>query len=126
VTVGSRYLIDTHILLWDLNDDPRLSSGHAAIMASDAEKFVSIATLWEISIKVGGGKLQVPDNLLNVIVAGDVELLTIKVSHAMEVADLPRHHTDPFDRLLISQARHEGLTILTSDRQFAAYDVALG
>jgi PIN domain nuclease of toxin-antitoxin system len=95
-------------------------------MWSDAEKFVSIATLWEIAIKAASGKLTVPANLLNVIVSSDVELLPIKASHAMEAGILPPHHTDPFDRMLISQARHEGLTILTSDRQFAAYDVALG
>jgi PIN domain nuclease of toxin-antitoxin system len=126
VTIGTRHLIDTHVLLWDLKEDPRLSSRHAEIMSSDAEKFVSIATVWEIAIKAASGKLTVPAHLLNVIVSSDVELLPIKALHAMEAAPLPPHHTDPFDRMLISQARHEGLTILTSDRQSAAYDVPLG
>jgi PIN domain nuclease of toxin-antitoxin system len=126
VTAGTRYLIDTHVLLWDLSDDPRLSQAHAAILTGEEPKFLSVASIWEIAIKVSAGKLQLPADFLDVVVESEVGLLTILPEHAWEVGKLPPHHNDPFDRLLICQARREGLTILTSDRRFSAYDVALG
>ncbi|QPC86885.1 PIN domain-containing protein [Mesorhizobium sp. NBSH29] len=121
--MSTRYLIDTHILLWDLSADSRLSASHAALMSGDAPKFVSVASLWEISIKVSLGKLTVPPRLLSIIEDSDVEILPILPQHAMHTSALPLHHRDPFDRLLIAQAQIEGLTIVTADPAFARYDV---
>lgn len=120
-----RYLIDTHILLWDLMDDPRLSAAHSDILLGDAAKFVSIATLWEIAVKAAVGKLRMPNRLLRTLDESDVQLLGISPQHALHCATLPLHHGDPFDRMLIAQALLEEMTILTVDRHFAAYGVTL-
>ena len=119
------YLLDTHILLWDLTDDDRISAVHDQILLGDAKKYFSIASLWEIAIKSATGKLMMPDRLLEIIDGSDVELLPITPPHVLHTVSLPHHHRDPFDRLLIAQARVEGLTILTADPQFSRYDVAL-
>jgi PIN domain nuclease of toxin-antitoxin system len=118
-----RFLIDTHILLWDLGDDSRISKEQDEILLGDATKFVSIASIWEIAVKSAVNKLRMPDRLLETIAESDVEFLPILPVHAMHTARLPFHHRDPFDRLLIAQAQIEGLTILTTDRHFAAYGV---
>ena len=119
------YLVDTHVLLWDMNADPRLSRHHAEIMASDAAKFVSSATLWEIAIKASAGKLSMPHDFLRILEESEVDLLPVLPAHAMRTATLPLHHRDPFDRMLIAQAQVEKLTVLTSDRHFQAYDIDL-
>ncbi|APH70375.1 type II toxin-antitoxin system VapC family toxin [Aquibium oceanicum] len=118
-------LIDTHVLLWELMDSPRLSPDHRRALDSDVPKFVSAATIWEIAIKSAIGKLRMPNRLLEVLAESDIEGLLIRAEHAMQCALLPRHHGDPFDRMLIAQARLEGLTILTIDRAFRDYDVAV-
>jgi PIN domain nuclease of toxin-antitoxin system len=112
-------------MLWDLVDDPRISSAHDRILLGDAPKFISIASLWEIAIKAGIGKLAMPERLLETITESDVQLLPITPAHVLHTASLPRHHGDPFDRLLIAQAQIEGLTLVTADRHFSNYDVAL-
>src|SRR5688500_5387724 len=109
---GSGYLLDTHILLWDLADDRRITQAHDKILLGDAPKFLSIASLWEIAIKAATGKLKMPDRLLQTIAESDVNLLPITPDHALHTASLPRLHNDPFDRLLIAQAQVENLTIL--------------
>lgn len=120
-----RYLLDTHIVLWDLADDDRIHPVHDEILLGDAPKFFSIASLWEIAIKSAIGKLKMPDNFLETIRSSDVELLPISPEHVLHTASLPRHHGDPFDRLLIAQAQREGLTLVTVDPHFSRYDVAL-
>jgi PIN domain nuclease of toxin-antitoxin system len=122
---GAGYLLDTQIVLWDLADDPRISRTHDAILLGDAPKFFSVASLWEIAIKTRVGKLVMPAGLLAVLGASDIELLSILPNHVFHTASLPLHHSDPFDRLLIAQAQLEGLTLVTADKQFAHYDVAL-
>ena len=123
--VTIRYLIDTSILLWDLMDDPRLNATHSELLLGDDPKFVSIATLWEIAIKVAVGKLRMPQRLLQTLRESDVQLLDISPEHALHCAAMPLHHGDPFDRMLIAQAQLEKMTVLTSDRHFALYDVLL-
>lgn len=122
---GRGYLLDTQIVLWDLSDDKRITKTHDAILLGDQPKFFSVASLWEIAIKSGIGKLTMPPSLLATLAASDIILLPIMPEHAMHTTILPHHHGDPFDRLLIAQAQLESLTIVTADRQFAAYDVML-
>jgi PIN domain nuclease of toxin-antitoxin system len=119
------YLLDTHILLWSLNGDPRLSRRHFDIIEAKESLTISVVSLWEIAIKQALGKLTTDEDLLGNIHRRPIRILPINEAHAMGTAALPLHHRDPFDRMLISQARVEGLTILTSDRRFADYDVVL-
>jgi PIN domain nuclease of toxin-antitoxin system len=121
-----RLLIDSQALLWHVLDDPRLGpTPTAAIEAADAEVLVSIASLWEIAIKSGLGKLQAPDDLPERVQQLGFELLPITATHAWRVRGLPHHHRDPFDRLLIAQAQTDSLPIVTADQAFADYDVTV-
>ena len=119
----SGFLIDTHVLLWDITGSERLVENHRRIMHGDGNKFVSIASLWEIAIKVSVRKLPMPDDLLDIIAKSDVEILPILPEHAIAVSDLPHHHRDPFDRMLVAQAQLENLTIMTLDKHIRLYDV---
>lgn len=121
-----RLLLDTHALLWWLLDDARLSRpARQAIEDARNVVLVSAASAWEIAIKAATGKLPLPSGAERRIrtemeVAGFAEL-AVTWRHAFAVRDLPRHHLDPFDRLLVAQARLEGLTIVTNDRALALY-----
>jgi PIN domain nuclease of toxin-antitoxin system len=119
----ARFLADTHILLWALADDARLPERHRAILLSDAEIFVSAASIWEIAIKKSLGKLKVPDGLTLSLKQAGFRALDVTIAHADAVTRLPFHHSDPFDRLLIAQGRLEGLTIITVDEKFTLYDI---
>lgn len=117
-------LLDTHALLWWLADDGRLSpAARAAISDGDNLVAVSAASAWEISIKKALGKLQAPDDLAAVIAECDLQPLPITIQHATLAGALPRHHDDPFDRMLVAQAAREGLTVVTAGPAFAAYGV---
>lgn len=118
-----RFLLDTQIVLWDLADDPRIRPQHNEILLSDYQKFFSIASLWEIAIKVRKKKLIIPDGLLNLLASSDVQLLPITSQHAMHVVTLPDFHGDPFDLLIVAQAQVEDLTLVTVDRDMARYEV---
>lgn len=121
-----RLLVDSHVLLWHLSDDPRLGpKATAAIEAPDAEVLVSAASLWEIAIKVGLGKLKAPDDLPGRIEPLGFQLLNVTANDAWRVRMLPHHHGDPFDRLLIGQAQAHSLPIVTGDPAFADYDVTV-
>jgi PIN domain nuclease of toxin-antitoxin system len=120
---GERYLLDTQIILWDLADDPRLKPKHDNILLGDSPKFLSIATLWEIALKVRLKKLVVPDNLIDVLTASDVQLLPITPEHALHVATLPDHHSDPFDLLIVAQAMMERMVLVTADKQMKKFNV---
>ncbi|HVL62133.1 MAG TPA: type II toxin-antitoxin system VapC family toxin [Microbacterium sp.] len=122
-----RLLLDTHILLWWLADDRRLSADHRALIA-DAHNLVLISamTVAEIAIKSSLGKLDAPDDLLPTLEAGGFDELTFESRHAEVLRKLPWHHRDPFDRMLIAQAIAEQLTVVTADPHFAAYGVDLG
>ncbi|WP_214472791.1 type II toxin-antitoxin system VapC family toxin [Mesorhizobium sp. dw_380] len=124
MTVGP-FLADTHIILWSISDDRRLSEHHRAVLASEAVVFASAASVWEIAIKRSIGKLSAPDDLPTLLPRMQFQPLAVNFQHANAVRDLPRYHGDPFDRMLIAQAQLENLTILTSDPHFTRYDVAL-
>jgi PIN domain nuclease of toxin-antitoxin system len=121
-------LIDIHVLIWWSANSRRLGQ-HARdlISAPDNSIWVSVASIWEISIKTSIGRLEISAALEGKI-SDDLERhgfrnLPIDVGHALAVRDLPLHHRDPFDRMLIAQARCEDLTLLTADPAIAAYDV---
>lgn len=119
-----RLLLDTHVLLWWLADDRALRrAARAAIGAEDSDVFVSAASAWEISIKRALGKLKAPTDLEDQLGRGRIEPLPITVGHALAAGALPPHHDDPFDRMLVAQARTEDLVIVTRDPRFALYGV---
>ena len=123
-------LLDAHALLWALADPGRLLEGvRQKIEDPDNSVHISTATAWEIAIKVGLGKLPVPGDLQDwlpaALSASHFLHLPVTLEHALGVERLPLHHRDPFDRLLITQAVVEGMTIVTRDRAFEPYGVQL-
>ncbi|MDZ8067537.1 MAG: type II toxin-antitoxin system VapC family toxin [Nostoc sp. DedQUE08] len=120
------FLLDTHILLWFLENDSKLSNQVREIITNPENLiFVSAISAWKISIKQSLGKLIAPSNLEEALHFSRLEVLAITLAHGIKVADLPMYHKDPFDRMLIAQALVEGLTIITVDQKFKFYDVAL-
>jgi PIN domain nuclease of toxin-antitoxin system len=120
----TRLLVDTHALLWWLADDPGLSpAARDTIAERTNEPLVSTASVWEIAIKRSLGKLEVPDDLPDRISENGFDWLAVAPQHAWQVGELPAHHRDPFDRLLIAQALVEGLPVVTADARFGAYGV---
>ncbi|KVW77441.1 type II toxin-antitoxin system VapC family toxin [Burkholderia ubonensis] len=117
-----RLLLDTHVYLWSVLDDRKLSKSARTLIMDADEVFVSAATIWEASIKAGLGKLDVDVNELvaEISAAGFVEL-PVRVAHAAMVRDLPDIHRDPFDRLLVAQAMTEPLRLVTADGHLAKY-----
>lgn len=122
-----RYLIDTHVLLWSWHLDPRRRALHTDILMSDAEVFVSMATVWEIAIKTRNGKLRTIDDVPGGIAASGFKILPIETAHTEIVRHLPllKEHRDPFDRMLVAQAMAEKLTVMTVDAAFADYDIEI-
>jgi PIN domain nuclease of toxin-antitoxin system len=121
-----KVLVDTHALLWFLAGDLALSAIARSTMEDTAnELLVSVASLWEMAIKVSLGKLALPDDyetfLREQLVKNDIELLPITLSHTAMVRKLPFYHRDPFDRLLIAQAMIEGIPLVSQDTAFDAY-----
>ena len=118
-------LLDTHVLLWWL-DDPSLLEEEARELIADPRRpvFVSAAVAWEITIKRQIGKLEAPHDLESALEQERFQHLPIEIRHAVAVGKLPSIHADPFDRIQIAQARMEGLTIVTRDRTIPRYDVA--
>lgn len=119
-------LLDTHALLWWLDDHPNLSEKARTVIGEGKNLvLVSAVVIWEIRIKQALGKLKIPRNFRRVLENQPFENLGITAEHAYKVGDLPPHHRDPFDRMLIAQATVEGLTIVTRDPDFRKYKVAL-
>ncbi len=125
-----KVLLDTHTFLWFIEDDARLSKNASeAILKLNNQRFLSVASLWEIAIKVSIGKMnshgpfetlvqtQITDN--------DMQLLPISAKHLDTVQTLPYHHRDPFDRLIVAQALTEDLTLLSHDGNLTDYGVKL-
>jgi PIN domain nuclease of toxin-antitoxin system len=124
-----RLLVDTHVLLWYLEGDKKLSTTYRRLISDpENEKFVSVGSLWEIAIKSSLNKLSLSNSLKDIIEyieTRGIILLSISPRHTIEVSTLPFHHRDPFDRILIAQSRIEELPIITDDRMFADYEVEL-
>lgn len=121
-----RILLDTHVYLWWLRDDRKLTRKLAEAIADPAHTIlVSAASVWEASIKIALGRLDVEGDLVAEIEANGFVELPVAARHAQLAGALPRHHEDPFDRLLVAQASIEGLRLATVDLAFRHYDVAL-
>ena len=121
-----KLLLDTHAVLWLLNGDERVPEWLRIVTKEcDHELIVSDVSLWEIAIKSSLGRLDVPDDLPSHLDAAGITELTIKRSHLWKVRDLEFHHSDPFDRLLVTQALQEDMTLVSRDRHLAAYGVSL-
>ena len=123
-----RYLLDTNVFLWSLAAKNKLNSKALAVLSSSASQiYFSAASSWEISIKHALGKIQLPappsEFIPQVIREMGLVHLDVTSVHALAAGELPPHHRDPFDRMLISQARAEDLLLLTADRTLKQYDV---
>ena len=117
-------LLDTHAVLWWLSDDPTLSeAARAAISDPENTVYLSAVAVWEMRIKQGIGKLDLPDDFDEVLDGQAFSKLPVTVDHAHTIARLPAIHRDPFDRMLVAQAVVEGMTIVTRDRRIAEYGV---
>ena len=119
-------LLDTHVLLWWLDASPTLSEKATSAIADGSNLvFVSAAVIWEIRIKQALGKLEIPSNFRQVLDRQPFEIPGITAEHAHAVGDLPAHHRDPFDRMLVAQARAEALKLISRDPEIAKYDVEI-
>jgi PIN domain nuclease of toxin-antitoxin system len=121
-----RLLLDSHVFVWWLGDSGRLSAAaREAMQAPTSEVFVSAASIWELAIKLSIGKIRWRSDLhldASIAACGFSEL-SVTARHVAKIRDLPRHHADPFDRLLVAQALCEDLCLLTADDSFAPYGV---
>ena len=120
-------LLDTHTLLWAISDDPRLSRRAQQIFTGPNDLFLSVASIWEILIKVKTGKLPLPDPagpyLVKKLRENRIEVLPIKLDHVLKIENLTVHHRDPFDRILIAQSIEEKCPLITADPIFERYPV---
>ncbi len=122
-----KILLDTHIFLWFINNDPQLSPTARTLLESDVDLVLSAASLWEIAIKVSIGKMTLPKPfeifIPEQLQQNQIEILPIAVNHLTNVSTLPFHHKDPFDRLLVAQSFAEGIPIVSVDTMFDQYNV---
>lgn len=120
-----RLLLDSHVVLWWLFDLPVKDEAMNAIESRHNTTLVSAAVVWEIEIKRASGRLTAPDDLLGALRSARCELLPVLAEHGVAAGRLPRHHGDPFDRMLVAQAQIEGLTLVTRDQRIGLYDVPI-
>jgi PIN domain nuclease of toxin-antitoxin system len=118
-----KLLLDTHVVLWWREAHPRLASDIVDLIGRADLVYVSAASAWEIAVKQSLGKVRLPEPFAEGVDASGFARLPIEFEHAALAGELPPHHSDPFDRMLIAQARLEGLTLVTHDRRFGAYGV---
>lgn len=119
-----KVLLDTPILVWWLADAKELvAEARAVIGAPTNVVFVSAVSVWELRIKEALGKVKLPADFAEVLEAQPFEWLAMTMTHAHALKQLPMHHRDPFDRMLITQARSDGLTLLTHDEVVGAYGI---
>jgi len=122
-----KYLIDTQILLWIFGKSDQLTARATQIIKDQKNSLcVSKVSFWEAAIKVNIGKLTLPfelETLVQETLSNNIEILEIEMRHILEHVNLPIHHRDPFDRLIISQAIAEELPVISSDEKFSLYDV---
>lgn len=123
-----KYLIDTHTLLWIVDNNSQLSKTAQEIYLDEGnEILLSIAGIWEMAIKTGLKKLIIPgclsDFVKEHVIANNIKILNISLSHIYRLETLQYHHRDPFDRLIISQAIEENIPIISSDNRFDQYEI---
>ena len=120
-----RLLLDTHVVLWWLLDDVRLSDETKALIDEEPDVYLSAASVWEIAIKQAVGKLKEPAGLPERLRDSEFNDLPIRTEHAIVAGRLPLIHRDPFDRILIAQSLEENIPVITADRIFSRYSVEL-
>ena len=124
-----KVLLDTHTFLWAIADDGRLSRRAQQIYTGPNDLWLSVASVWEILIKVRAGKLPLPEPagtyIVKELAKNKIEVLPIKLDHVLRIESLPLHHRDPFDRILIAQSLEENLPLVTADPVFERYPVKL-
>ncbi len=120
-----RLLLDTHVLLWAVGRTARLSARASDAIKNSQQVIVSVASVWEVEIKRALGKLEAPEDLPYAMAVSGFDELPILLSHAVLAGRLPRHHDDPFDRMLVAQAVVEDLVLVTADPAMSQYDVRL-
>lgn len=121
-----KLLLDTHAALWWLADDDRLGPEAERELSDETNRvLLSTAVVWEVAIKRSLGKLQAPADLAPTLLAAGAQPVAITLDHAAAVEELPWHHRDPFDRLLVAQARSEGAAIVSQDDRMRPYGVTL-
>lgn len=125
-----RYIVDTHVFLWWITDDDRLTpAAREVIRDRESDLYFSAASAWEIAIKAGLDRIRLPERADRFIPEqlrlNGIRPLAIELSHALAVEGLPLHHRDPFDRLLVAQSQLEGLPIISGDDQLAEYGAEL-
>jgi PIN domain nuclease of toxin-antitoxin system len=119
-----KLLLDSHVLLWFAATDPTLGSETDAAILNDANRvLVSVASVWELEVKRAKGLLRVPRDVGARLNSGGFDLLDVKLDHVVRAAELPPHHGDPFDRMLVAQAQSEGAVLVTADAAVRVYDV---
>jgi PIN domain nuclease of toxin-antitoxin system len=118
-----RLLLDTHVVLWQFAGTRPLGARAQEQIAAASELAFSVVSFAEIGVKAAIGKLKVPHDMHSHVIASGVSVLGLAPEHGIAVAQLPLHHRDPFDRLLIAQAASEGLTLVSADRRLDAYGV---
>ena len=119
-----RLLLDTHVLIW-WDEGAGLSPASVQAIQQADQVYVSAVSGWEISIKSALGRLETKRSVIEAARDSGFEELPVRLLHTQALADLPPHHRDPFDRMLVAQARHEGLTLVTRDAALGAYDVRI-
>lgn len=120
----NKYLIDTHILLWWLEDDKKLRKPIKDLISDDKNQiFASVISFWEISIKNRKGKMPLKTNLKTIIKETKFEILNINANYVLTLDSLPAIHSDPFDRLLVAQAKTEKIKLITADPKIWKYKV---
>lgn len=120
-------LLDTHTFLWAISGNPKLSQRAGEVFAGPSDLWLSVASIWEVLIKVQVGKMPLPEPagpyLMKKLRENRIETLPVRLDHVLKVETLPMHHHDPFDRVLIAQSLEEGWPIVTGDPAFSEYPV---
>lgn len=120
-----RLLLDTHVVLWWLDDSAELSEEVKELLDTEPAVYISAASPWEVAIKQSLGKLEGPKDLAERMRDTQFASLPITAGHGVRAGGLPQHHRDPFDRLLVAQAQIEGMTLVTRDKRIPRYDVRI-
>lgn len=125
-TKVNNFLLDTQVFIWWMEENRRLPPEIKLIIDTVSNHvFISVATPWEITIKIQAKKLKVPKNFAEFIVNGVFKILPIHIEHTLGIKDLPLYHKDPFDRILVAQAQAENFTLITSDQKIWKYPVKI-
>lgn len=120
-----KLLLDSHVVLWWLATPEKISKdAYTAIADQNNEAYISVATIWELGIKHKLGRLELPYPFLEILQKEDIRTLSIEARHALAIIDLPLIHQDPFDRMLIAQAKCDDLLLVTQDKMITQYPIS--